>query len=254
MQQITKTVFITGGSTGIGLALAKLYAEHHYQVGICARDVKKLPIDFLVQHKNIHFYTADVTDKLQLSKAINTFIKSNRSYLDIIIANAGRSSGSKKHFPDYDTTTNIIDINIKGVINTFAIATNIFKQQQHGHLVAIASVAGFIGLPGGAAYSASKAAILTYCESLAIDLPRYGIHVTAIAPVFIDTSLTQQNNHKMPFIMSATKAAKLIKRAIEQHKVLYIFPIRMKLLIFLLTYLPRCLYRNLMKLVNYSTS
>ena len=247
-----KTIFITGGSTGIGLALAKLYADNNYRVGICARDMAKLPKGFLQAYQNINFYHADVTDKQQLQQVIDEFMVIAAGHIDIIIANAGRSSGSKRHLPSFDIVANIVDTNFKGFINTAAIAIDIFMRQKYGHLVAIASVAGFVGLPGCAAYSASKAAILMYCESLAIDLSNYDIDVTAIAPGFIDTPLTQQNDHKMPFIMSVTKAAKLIKRAIDKRKVLYVFPIRMKLLILLLALLPRSLYRSLMKLLDYS--
>ena len=254
MKNIKKTIFITGGSTGIGLALAKKYAEANYSVGICARDSKKLPSDLLQTFPNIQFYTADVIDKQQLQQAMDAFILANDSHLDIVIANAGRSSGSKKHLPEYEVIKNILDINIEGVVNTFSLATDIFMRQQHGHLVAIASVAGLLGLPGSAPYSASKAAVLAYCESLAIDFPRYGINVTAIAPEFIDTPLTQQNDHKMPFIMPVEKAAALIKRAIDRRKVRYIFPLRMKLLVLFLAILPRSLYRSLVKLAGYPSS
>ena len=252
MSKLTKkTIFITGGSSGIGLALAKLYAENDYCVGICGRNINRLPENILTDHSNIEFYPIDVTNKSQLEKSMQTFVAKNGQHLNIVIANAGRSSGSKKHLPKFDIVEDIIKTNINGVINTFAVATDIFMQQGFGHLVAIASVAGFLGLPGSAPYSASKAAILIYCESLAIDLSRYSIKVTAIAPGFIDTPLTQQNDHAMPFLMPATKAAKLIKKAIDKGKVRYIFPLRMKFIVIILAILPRNWYRGLIKLSSY---
>jgi len=149
----------------------------------------------------------------------------------------------------------IIDINVKGVLNTFEFALELMLPKKKGHLVATASVAGFMGLPGAGAYSASKAAVLKLCESYSIDLKRSGINVTAIAPGFIDTPLTQQNNHKMPFIMSSDKAARLIKRALEKKKVLYVFPLRMKIIVAILDKMPRSWYRCLMgsKILNYSS-
>lgn len=254
---MAKTIFITGGSTGIGLALAKEYAAANYSVGICARDSNKLPMDFQKNYPQISFYTVDVTDKISLKNAVHDFVNQHGGRLDIMVANAGRSTGRKEQIPDFNTVENIIDINVKGMIYTFAIATEIFLQQSSEHkgqLVAIASVAGLVGLPGAAAYSASKAAVLTFCESLAIDFPKYGIDVTTIAPGFIDTPLTQKNDHHMPFMMSADKAAKLIKKAIDQRKVLYIFPLRMRLLISSARLLPRFLYRAMMrlKIFNYS--
>ncbi|MSP53430.1 MAG: SDR family NAD(P)-dependent oxidoreductase [Gammaproteobacteria bacterium] len=252
-----KTIFITGGTTGLGWALAQYYAHAGYAVGICGRDATKLARNFPTGYPSITFYQVDVTDKLSLQTAVHNFINQHDNRLDIMLANAGRSTGSKQQMPDFATLENIIEINLRGVTNAFAIATELFlKQSGHtkGHLVAIGSVAGFVGLPGAAAYSASKAAVLTLCESLAIDFPKYGIDVTAIAPGFIDTPLTQQNDHKMPFLMSADKAARLIKTAIDKRKPLYIFPFRMRLFITFAALLPRSWYRAIMrlKIFNYS--
>lgn len=255
--QNQKTIFITGGTTGIGWALATHYADAGYQVGICGRDAAKLPANFSADYPCITFYQTDVIEKQQLANTVENFIAAHGGRLDIMIANAGRSTGSKQQIPDFSVVENIIDVNINGVLHAFAIATQQFLKQTgpvKGHLVALGSVAGFIGLPGTAAYSASKAAVLTLCESFAIDFPQHGIAVTAIAPGFIDTPLTQKNDHKMPFMMSADKAAQLIKRAIDKKKPLYIFPLSMRLFITFAAVLPRAWYRGMMrlKMFNYS--
>ncbi len=244
-------IFITGGTTGIGLALAKLYLEEGHRVGICARNLSKFPVEIRNKYKQLSCYEVDVTKREDLFNAIRDFAPTD---LDIVIANAGRSVGVKTKTPQFSVACDIIDINVKGVLNTFDIALEIMLPKKKGHLVATASVAGFMGLPGAGAYSASKAAVLKLCESYSIDLKRHGIAVSAIAPGFVDTPLTRQNNHKMPFIMTAEKAARLIKRAIEKKKVLYVFPLRMKIVVTLLDKMPRCLYRFLMgmKLLNYS--
>lgn len=249
-----KSIFITGGSTGIGFELAALYASCDYIVGICARTADKLPSNFQKNNPNIYFYTADVTDKVSLKNAVQQFLQVTEHKLDIMVANAGRSTGSKQQLPDFDVVANIVDTNLHGVLNAFSIATELFLAQKHGHLVAIASVAGMIGLPGAAAYSSSKAAVLALGESLALDLPKYGIDVTTIAPGFIDTPLTQKNDHGMPFIMPATKAATKIKMAIDKKYPLYIFPWQMRFLITFARILPRSVYRFLMrsKRLNYS--
>jgi short-subunit dehydrogenase len=245
-------IFITGGTTGIGLALAKLYLEEGHRVGVCARNLQKFPTEIRNKYKLLKCYEVDVVNRDELRAAIMDFAQGD---LDIIIANAGRSVGAKSKTPQFSVANTIIDINVKGVLNTFEIALELMLPKKKGHLVATASVAGFVGLPGAGAYSASKAAVLKLCESYSIDLKRSGIAVTAIAPGFIDTPLTQQNNHKMPFLMSAEKAAKLIKRAIEKKKPLYIFPFRMKIVMTVLDKMPRCLYRALMslKMFNYSS-
>lgn len=244
-------IFITGGTTGIGLALAKLYLEEGHRVGICARNLSKFPTEIRNKYKQLHCYEVDVTKREELYNAIHDF---SPVELDMVIANAGRSVGVKSKTPQFSVANEIIDINVKGVLNTFDIALEIMLPRKKGHLVATASVAGFMGLPGAGAYSASKAAVLKLCESYSLDLKRHGIHVSAIAPGFVDTPLTQKNNHKMPFLMSAEKAAKLIKRALEKKKVLYVFPFRMKIVVSILDKMPRSLYRMLMnlKFLNYS--
>lgn len=244
-------IFITGGTTGIGLALAKLYLEEGHRVGICARNLSKFPSEIRNKYKLLQCYEVDVTNREDLYKAISDFAPVE---LDMVIANAGRSVGVKSKTPQFSVANEIIDINVKGVLNTFDIALDIMLPRKKGHLVATASVAGFMGLPGAGAYSASKAAVLKLCESYSLDLKRHGINVSAIAPGFIDTPLTQKNNHKMPFLMSADKAARLIKRALEKKKVLYVFPFRMKIVVSILDKMPRSLYRMLMnlKFLNYS--
>ena len=244
-------IFITGGTTGIGLALAKLYLEEGHRVGICARNLSKFPSEIRNKYKELHCYEVDVTNREELYNAIYDF---SPVELDMVIANAGRSVGVKSKTPQFSVANEIIDINVKGVLNTFDIALEIMLPRKKGHLVATASVAGFMGLPGAGAYSASKAAVLKLCESYSLDLKRHGINVSAIAPGFIDTPLTQKNNHKMPFLMSAEKAAKLIKRALEKKKVLYVFPFRMKIVVSILDKMPRSLYRLIMnlKFLNYS--
>ena len=231
--------------------MAKLYLEEGHRVGICARNLSKFPSEIRNKYKELHCYEVDVTNREELYHAIYDF---SPVELDMVIANAGRSVGVKSKTPQFSVANEIIDINVKGVLNTFDIALEIMLPRKKGHLVATASVAGFMGLPGAGAYSASKAAVLKLCESYSLDLKRHGINVSAIAPGFIDTPLTQKNNHKMPFLMSAEKAAKLIKRALEKKKVLYVFPFRMKIVVSILDKMPRSLYRLIMnlKFLNYS--
>lgn len=245
-------IFITGGTTGIGFALAKLYLEEGHRVGICARHLEKFPAEIRNKYKLLKCYQVDVVNRDEVRAAILDFANGD---LDMVIANAGRSVGAKSKTPEFSVACEIMDINIKGVLNTFEVALELMMPKKKGHLVATASVAGFMGLPGAGPYSASKAAVLRLCESYSIDLKRNGINVTAIAPGFVDTPLTKKNNHKMPFLMSADKAAKLIKRALEKKKVLYVFPLRMAIVVSILEKMPRSWYRRLMgiKFFNYSS-
>ena len=248
-----KSIFITGATTGNGNKLAELFLEEGHRVAITGRNISKVEPSFKERFKKLELFEVDVTNQEEMDKAIKSF---SQDGLDLIIANAGISHGSKDKWPDMLVTRTIINTNVLGVINTFAPALDVFEKKNSGHLVAIASVAGMVGLPGASAYSASKSAVIKLCESYALDLPERGIDVTTICPGFIDTPLTQKNDHSMPFIMSSHKGATLIKNAIDKKKVLFIFPWQMAVAIHILSHLPRFIYRFMMKLpvANYSKS
>ncbi len=246
--------FITGGTTGIGLELVKLYLGQGHRVGICGRDLSKLPHGFYEQHKqSLWLYQLDVNQREELMKAVNDFAVKAEGF-DVMIANAGRSVGSKSKIPDFKAANEILETNVFGVLYAFEAAMQHFVANKKGQLVAIASVAGFVGLPGAAAYSASKAAVVRLCEAWSIDLKGLNISVSCICPGFIDTPMTRQNTHPMPFLMSGEKGAHLIAKAIDARRALYLFPLRMKLLITFLSLLPRGLYRWMMgiQIFNYS--
>ncbi|MCP4913482.1 MAG: SDR family NAD(P)-dependent oxidoreductase [Oligoflexia bacterium] len=248
-----KKVFITGSSTGIGWQLAQDYHAEGWKVGVCARNLAKLPEGWEEKFPNMKAYEVDVKKKELLKEVIADF---SQGSLDLVIANAGRSHGSKTTRPDFDVSRDIIEINVLGVLNTFDAALNVMWPNRQGHLVAIASVAGMVGLPGASAYSASKAAVIKMCESYHMDLKQYGIDVTTICPGFIDTPLTQQNDHAMPFLMKADKASRIIRSAIDKKMALRVFPWQMKTVMFILERLPRWLYRKVMgmEFANYSKS
>jgi short-subunit dehydrogenase len=238
-------IFITGGTTGIGLALAKLYLNEGHNVGICGRNKNKIEDNIFTQYPKLKFYPVDVCYEEELDHAIKDFAQGS---LDILIANAGVSPDNASNNPDFLSMKKVIDINLYGVINSFKSATEIMIPQNSGHIVAIASVAGLVGLTGSAAYCCSKASVINLCESLAIDLKDFGIDCTTIAPGFIDTPLTRKNKFPMPLLMSVDKGAELIKRAISKRKVIYIFPWPIKIGITLLKIIPRFLYVKLMRL------
>ena len=241
-------IFITGGTTGIGFGLAKEYLKAGYVVGVCGRDLSKLDKEFAQKIKS---YQVDVLNLEELKKAVDDF---SGGKLDIMIANAGVAEGKTPNIPDFNATREIFTINTLGVINAFEAGMNNMLPNKSGHLVGVASIAGMVGLPWSGAYSASKAAVLTLCESYSVSFKKYGVNVTAIAPGFIDTPLTRRNRFKMPFLMPLEKASIKIKRALDRKKPLFIFPWQMKILMTILEIMPRRLYRFLMglNLVSYS--
>lgn len=253
-------IFITGGTSGMGANLAKLYLKEGHRVGVCGRDENKFVeakstvfIDLAEHHlANLSFFKVDVSESLELKKAVDEFVGTKN--LDLMIANAGIPTGKKDSYPDFEKAKIMIKINTLGVINAFEIGFNKMIQAKNGQLVAISSVAAFNGLPGVGPYSASKSAVKNLCESYALDWEQYGLSVTCICPGFVDTPFTKINNHKMPFLMGPDIAAELIKKAITRKKILFVFPWRMHIIVAILSFIPRGLYKKIMtfKTFNYS--
>lgn len=244
---MSKSIFITGGTSGIGLACAEAFLRKGYRVGIAGRN--KLRLEELSD--KFETYCADVRNLDEISLAIKLFSKNG---LDIVLANAGVGYEHKSRIPDFNIARNMIDVNIKGTLNTFEAALEHFYLQGHGHLAATASIAGFNGLPGVCAYSGSKSAIIKICESLSIDLEAKNILVTCINPGFIDTPLTRKNTHSMPFLKKSDEMAQAVVKGIETQKKVVFFPKFFCLLVRVLSILPRPIYKRIItqKSFNYS--
>lgn len=247
-----KSVFITGGTTGIGAELAKYYVEKGWKVGVCGRDRLKFEESFTVHRDQVAFYQVDVSNRDEVKKAIKDF--SSPIGLDLLIANAGIGYKHKTKVPDFEFSYKMVHVNLLGVMYAFEAALDVMIPRSKGQLVAVASIAGYNGLPGVSAYSATKSAVQKYCESLHLDLRQFGINVTTINPGFVDTPLTKSNHHPMPFLMEAQKAAYLIARAIEKKKMTYHFPFLFAGFVRILGTLPRTWYRFIfsMRIFNYS--
>ncbi len=239
-----KSVFITGGSSGIGLELAKLYASAGHETAVCSFEPEAAARPAVPP--GIRYYQADVTDAPALRAALEDFA-AQAGRLDLVVANAGISM-RKAAIPDFERGRRVIMTNVIGTLNTFEPAIALMKAQGGGQLAAVGSVAGTIGgLPGMAIYGASKAAIVTLCESFEIDLHRHGIQVTTLAPGFVDTPMTRENRHKKPFELSQAEAGLRMFDALEARKGLYLFPLPLKVLSSLCSFLPRRLYKAIMK-------
>jgi short-subunit dehydrogenase len=247
-----RSVFITGGTTGIGMELAKLYSKKGWKVGVCGRDKLKFQENFPAGWENVSFYPVDVANREELKAAIADFSKSIG--LDILIANAGIGYKFKTKVPDFEWSYKMVHVNLLGVMYAFEGAMDVMIPRSKGQLVAISSIAGYNGLPGVSAYSATKAAVQRYSESLHLDLRQFNINVTTICPGFVETPLTSNNKHSMPFLVKAPHAAELIARAIEKKKMVYAFPFFFSTIVRILGMLPRTWYRAFMsfKSVNYS--
>jgi len=243
-------VFITGGTTGIGKYMALGYQALGAKVAVCGRSESNFIENFKDKNSDIKFYRVDVSDRSAINGAITDFAGADG--IDLVIANAGISMDQKSDIPDFDCAQKLVKINVFGVLNTFEAAIPQMVEKRSGQLVAISSVAGFNGLPHTSVYCASKSFVTTLCESFAIDLKRYGITTTCICPGFIKTPLTDKNNHPMPFLVDADIAAEKIMKAVEAKKELYVFPTLMLIVVYFMKYLPRSIFRTVLRIFNSS--
>ena len=242
-------VFITGASSGIGAALARAYAGQGAALGLVARRQSLLEqLRASLPHSERHrIYPLDVTDHAALTAAAADFIAAGDG-IDVVIANAGISQGTlTEHAEDLAAFERIIATNLNATVATFTLfVASMKKQTQAGkrscRLVGIASVAGIRGLPGAGAYSASKAAVISYCESLRVELGNSGVKVVTIAPGYIDTPMTQANSYPMPFLMPVDRFAAQALAAIDAGVSYRVIPWQMGIVAKVLRLLPNRLY------------
>ena len=239
-------VFLTGASSGIGEALARLYAARGATLGLVARRAELLERLKASLATPCETYARDVRDLGAMRSAAEAFI-ARHGVPDIVIANAGVSYGTLTQIEeDVETFRETLEINVLGIVHTFHPFIDRMKARGNGTLAGIASVAGFRGLPGASAYSASKAAAIRYMEALRIELRRSGVKVTAVCPGFIATPMTAKNPYPMPFLIDADEAARLIARAIDARKGYAVIPWQMAIVGRVLAVLPNAIYDRLM--------
>lgn len=233
-------VFITGASSGIGAALAREYAVRGARVGLVARRKDALrDLAATLPPDAVTSYIADVADAAAMQRAAGEFT-ARFGLPDVVIANAGVSRGTDTALAeDLAAFKTAFDTNVLGMIHTFHPFLAAMRAAGRGTLVGIASIAGFRGLPGGGAYSASKAAAINYLESLRVELRGTGVAVVTICPGYIATPMTAGNPYRMAFLMPADRAARLMVRAIARRRRWYVLPWQMALVGRALRVLPR---------------
>jgi short-subunit dehydrogenase len=238
-------VFITGASSGIGQALAARYYRAGWRLALVGRraaEMKEWAEEHGLTFGRWHVYPADVADVDSIAAA-GKLCMAQQGVPDVVIANAGISVGmDTSQREDLDVMARTFATNNIGMAATFHPFVIPMRARGRGVLVGIASVAGIRGLPGHGAYCASKAAVVSYCESLRGELRGTGVKVVTIAPGYVDTPLTQQNRYGMPFLMQAEEFADAAFRAISRGVSYRVIPWQMGIVAKLLRVLPDAVF------------
>lgn len=236
-----RNIIITGASSGLGTALAMEYAKTgnilHLQ-GRNAGRLNKISESCRVRGATVYPQIIDVVDAISMQNWIQ--FADSIAPLDLLIANAGISAGTGGNGESSEQIRKIFATNIDGVINSVQPIIPLMQKRKSGQIAIMSSLAGIRALPGSPAYSASKACIRYYGESIRSNLLKCGISVSVICPGYIKTPMTEVNNFYMPFIMSAEKAAKIISQRLARGQGRIAFPLALYLPLWFLSCLsPR---------------
>ena len=238
-------IFIIGGTSGIGLALAQIYLEKGFNVCVCGRNVSKIPNEKLSKLKS---FQLDVYQKDQLFSAVQSFIDGGN--LDIFINCAGSYAEDVAGKISYFEAEEMLKTNISGTVHFFETGREIMKNQESGKMATIASVSGILNYENSSLYTKTKRAVIQISEAYHRALQPFGISVTIVAPGYIDTqklrNLNHQNLKKKPFLMDEKTAAITIFNAIESNKKIIIFPQKMKWMMKSLSIFPSFLLNLIM--------
>lgn len=242
-----KRCIITGASSGIGLELARELARRGWSLALLARRadlLEQLAAELKLAGREVVAIPCDVTD----SEAVQQAVEQGEALLggpfELAIANAGigvPSHGANFKLPEAEL---MIKVNVLGVMYLFAAVVPGMVERRSGHFVGVASVAGYRGLPSSSVYSCSKAAMHSFLEASRIELLPYDVQVTTVNPGFVTTPMTEKNRFKMPFLMDAPKAARIIADGIDRRQRVIEFPLRMSLLMKFTRLLPNAIYER----------
>jgi short-subunit dehydrogenase len=243
-----RLVFITGASSGIGQALAARFYAAGYRLAVVARRGEELArwvAQAGFEAARVSVYAVDVRDVDAIVDAGRACIAA-QGLPDVVIANAGISVGiDTAERADLEVMRQVFETNVIGMAATFHPFVAAMRERRSGALVGIASVAGIRGMPGHGAYCSSKAAVISYCESLRGELRPFGVKVVTIAPGYIDTPLTRGNRYGMPFLMSPADFAERAWQTIESGTSWRVIPWQMGAVARLLRIVPNALFDRL---------
>jgi len=225
-----RSILITGASSGIGHALARIYAAPGITLALGGRDATRLNAivaECRAHGAEVRSFAADVTDAVAMRRHVEEADRA--SPLDLVIANAGISEISGPGGETEEQARRIFAVNVDGVMNTVFPAVDAMRVRaanadMRGQIAIMASLAGFHGYPGAPAYVASKNAVRAWGESLRGELHGDGIRVSVICPGFVATPMTAGATFPQPFKISAERAAEIVKRGLARDRSRIAFP------------------------------
>ncbi|MDP3559343.1 MAG: SDR family NAD(P)-dependent oxidoreductase [Legionellaceae bacterium] len=249
-------VLITGASGAIGGALARTYAcpgTHVSLFGRRAEALEDLANQCRIRGASVQVYSIDILNFEALIEMIEQL--DTERPIDLVIANAGISLcvNSKKRLESWDEVKHLLDTNIAATMATVSPLIARMRARKQGHIVLMSSLAAYHGMAMSPAYCASKAALKTYGEALYGLLRRAKVHVSVVCPGFIESPLCDTFQTKKPFIMTADKAAMLIKSRLARHQFLITFPGILRMGAGLLSLFPYSLRAVILKNLGYRT-
>ena len=236
-----KTIWITGGNSGIGKALAIKFANEGWNVAISARRQNLLK-EISDKYENINSFPLDVTDR-EKCKQVFEDIKKKFDDIDISFFSTGTWSPREEKDIDLEQIENVIKVNFFGTLNCIKAVEKYYKDKKKGTITIVSSIAGYRGLPNSTGYGPSKSALNNLAESLYFDFGKYNVRVCLVSPGFIKTPMTDKNNFKMPFIKSAEYAAEKIYDGLINKNIFEIhFPKSLTIILKILSFLPSKIY------------
>lgn len=238
--EIPRSILITGASSGIGAALARDYAAPGVRLALGGRDAARLEeiaMDCRARGAEADATVVDVTDPEATARWVEA--ADAAAPLDLVIANAGISGGTFGGGESQEQASAIFAVNVGGVVNTAYPAATRMAARGHGQIAIMSSLAGFRGMSGAPAYSASKVAVRALGDALRGRLAPCGVTVSIVCPGFIRTPLTDVNRFPMPMLMEVERASAIIRRNLARRRPLIAFPWPMYALVRLVAALPR---------------
>jgi short-subunit dehydrogenase len=238
---------ITGASSGIGAALARELSRRGHSLGLIARRADLLDALAAELKTPTIALTCDATDSAAVRDAVARGESALGGPFDLAVANAGVGVSfpvTKFNLADAEL---MVRVNVLGLMVLFDAVVPKMIERRSGHFAGVASIAGHRGLPTSSVYSATKAAMQAFLEATRVELAPYGVAVTTINPGFVTTAMTEKNRFKMPFLMTAERAARIIADGLERRKRVVEFPLPMSLLMRFARTLPNAVYDRALK-------